>query len=47
MSVDIDSDELDHDAIYDLTRKIEISLTDEGSIWNKFCNEDLPDGLVE
>ncbi len=47
MSVSVDSDELDHDDIYDLERKIENTLTDEGRIWEKFCNEDLPEGLAE
>lgn len=45
MFVSVDSDDTDHDDIYDLERKIENSLTDEGTIWNKFCNEDLPEGL--
>lgn len=47
MSVSVDSDELDHDDIYDLERKIENTLTDENRIWEKFCNEDLPEGLAE
>jgi hypothetical protein len=47
MNVSVDSDdELDHDDIYNLEQKIENTLTDEGRIWEKFCNEDLPEGLT-
>jgi len=47
MSVSVDNDEIDHDDIYDLEQEIENALTDEGRIWEKFCNEDMPEGLCE
>lgn len=45
-SVDVENDELDHDDLYDLTRKIENSLTEENYIWDIFCNSDVAEGLA-